>query len=127
MAFGVEARVPFLDRDFLKFAMSFDPTQKLCKDADGKPRIEKYLLREAFDTADRSATGGENPAKKRKLNDGSAAEAPADPAYLPDSVLWRQKEQFSDGVGYSRIDTIKAHADRTISDAQLAQSSRRFQ
>jgi len=121
MAFGVEARVPFLDRDFLKFAMSFDPNQKLCKDAEGKPRIEKHILRTAFDTADRS----ENPSKKRKLNNGDA-EASDGKGYLPDSVLWRQKEQFSDGVGYSWIDTIKANADRVISDAQLAQSANRF-
>ncbi len=62
-------------------------------------RIEKYILRKAFDT-------------------------PEDP-YLPKEVLWRQKEQFSDGVGYNWIDGLKAHADSMISDAQLAQAANR--
>ena len=61
--------------------------------------------------------GGEQPLKKRKLNDGSST--PSD-AYLPDDVLWRQKEQFSDGVGYSWIDGLKAHANRTVTHNQLS-------
>lgn len=75
MAWGVEIRVPFLDKEFLDVAMDIAPVDKLCS----KERIEKYVLRKAFDTP-------ENP-------------------YLPESILWRQKEQFSDGVGYSWIDS----------------------
>ena len=67
MAWGVEARVPFLDRDFIEAVMNIDPTEKM----HGKGRMEKHILRKAFDTPERP--------------------------YLPDEVLWRQKEQFSDG------------------------------
>jgi asparagine synthase (glutamine-hydrolysing) len=63
------------------------------KDTEGRPYIEKYLLRKAFDTPDRP--------------------------YLPDDCLWRQKEQFSDGVGYSWIDTLKAKAESSISDLEM--------
>ncbi len=71
MAWGVEARVPFLDRQFLDYSMSIDPKFKMCPGQ----KIEKNILRQAFDVKE-------------------------DP-YLPQEVLWRQKEQFSDGVGYS--------------------------
>lgn len=102
MAWSVEARVPFLDREFMHTAFSFDPTQKMCKDEEtGKPRCEKYLLRKAFDLE------GED-------------------AYLPKEVLWRQKEQFSDGVGYSWIDAIQDYADKYISDQQLETAMFRF-
>jgi len=74
MAWGVEGRVPFLDRSFLEHSMNIDPAHKMIS---SQRRMEKYLLRKAFDVAD-------------------------DP-YLPKEVLWRQKEQFSDGVGYSWI------------------------
>ncbi|CAK9097988.1 unnamed protein product [Durusdinium trenchii] len=94
MAWGVEARVPFLDRQFMEVAMGFNPVQKMCKDQADKPRCEKWILRKAFDQ-------------------------PGDRAYLPPEVLWRQKEQFSDGVGYSWIDSIKAHAEKLISDQIL--------
>jgi asparagine synthase (glutamine-hydrolysing) len=90
MAWGVEVRVPFLDKKFLDVAMGIDPEMKLC----GNGKIEKYLIRSAFDTK-------ENP-------------------YLPDSVLWRQKEQFSDGVGYSWIAGLKEHAEHQVSDEQFA-------
>lgn len=93
-AWGVEARVPFLDRGFIDVAMSLDPEVKLSGKARG--RIEKQFLREAF------------------------------AGYLPDSVLWRQKEQFSDGVGYSWIDSLKAHAEQQVSDAELANARFRF-
>jgi asparagine synthase (glutamine-hydrolysing) len=66
---------------------------------DPTGRIEKYILRKAFDTPDQP--------------------------YLPEHVLWRQKEQFSDGVGYSWIDGLKAHADSVVSDQQLAASEHR--
>jgi asparagine synthase (glutamine-hydrolysing) len=92
MAWGVEARVPFLDLEFLDLAMSMDAAHKMA----GKGRIEKAVLREAFAGA------------------------------LPDEILWRQKEQFSDGVGYGWIDGLKAHADRYVSDAMLAQAALRF-
>lgn len=102
MAWGLEARVPFLDRDFLDVVMTLDPAEKLhrpdTRDAEGRPRIEKYVMRKAFD----------------------------DGTYLPDSVLWRQKEQFSDGVGYSWIDSLKAHADTQVSDAQMEMAPYRF-
>ena len=87
MAWGLEARVPFLDKAFLEVAMNIDPAEKMFAkgaeqqlDADGCPRMEKYVLRKAFDCA------------------------PDGKPYLPRSILWRQKEQFSDGVGYSWID-----------------------
>lgn len=93
-AWGVEARVPFLDRGFIDVAMSLNPEVKL----SGKPRgrIEKQFLREAF------------------------------AGYLPDKILWRQKEQFSDGVGYSWIDSLKAHAAAQVSDAQMESAKFRF-
>ncbi len=91
-AWGVEARVPFLDKDFLEYAMSFYPQDKMC--AQGK--MEKYILRKAFE------------------------------GFLPDAVLWRQKEQFSDGVGYSWIDSLKAYAEEKVSDEMMARAEERF-
>jgi len=96
-AWGVEVRVPFLDKRFLDVAMTIDPEMKLCGN-NGK--IEKHLLRSAFDTK-------ENP-------------------YLPDNILWRQKEQFSDGVGYSWISTLKAHAEAQVSDKDWEAREQRF-
>ncbi|KAI9787466.1 MAG: asparagine synthetase [Candelina submexicana] len=92
-AWGVEARVPFLDKQFLEVAMTVDPAEKMIT----KDRIEKYILRKAFDTTD---------------------EPDAKP-YLPDNILWRQKEQFSDGVGYGWIDALKDNAEIHVSDEQL--------
>ena len=100
MAWGVEVRVPFLDRAFLDFALGFDPTLKLSGTHPDGPRIEKHILRAAFDDPD-------------------------DP-WLPASVLWRQKEQFSDGVGYGWIDALKDHAETVVSDQMLAHASLRF-
>ncbi|KAL6757147.1 hypothetical protein V8C86DRAFT_2630165 [Haematococcus lacustris] len=100
MAWGVEARVPFLDKAFLEVAMSIDPAEKMINKAAG--RMEKYILRKAFDVGE-----GEVP-------------------YLPKEVLWRQKEQFSDGVGYNWIDGLKAHAESMVSDTQLQQAPHRF-
>jgi asparagine synthase (glutamine-hydrolysing) len=91
-AWGIEARVPFLDREFLDTAMAFAPREKLV----GPGRMEKHVLRQAFD------------------------------GYLPADILWRQKEQFSDGVGYAWIDSLKALAEARISDAQLAEAAYRF-
>ena len=91
-AWGVEGRVPFLDKEFLEVAMCIDPEQKMCP---GKV-IEKKLVREAFE------------------------------GYIPESVLWRQKEQFSDGVGYSWIDTLKEHCAQAVSDEQMASAAERF-
>ncbi|KAK7191055.1 Asparagine synthetase [Paraphaeosphaeria sporulosa] len=93
-AWGVEARVPFLDKQFLNVAMSIDPEEKLIKRPE---RIEKYILRKAFDTTDEPGT------------------AP----YLPDKILWRQKEQFSDGVGYGWIDALKDEAEKKVSDEDM--------
>ncbi|CCE63053.1 hypothetical protein TPHA_0D04200 [Tetrapisispora phaffii CBS 4417] len=92
MAWGLEARVPFLDREFLDLCMNIDPSEKMINQKEG--RIEKYILRKAFDTTDE----------------------PNEKPYLPDEILWRQKEQFSDGVGYSWIDGLKDTAERVISD-----------
>jgi asparagine synthase (glutamine-hydrolysing) len=91
-AWGVEARVPFLDREFLDVAMGIDPAAKLA----GNGRIEKRVLREAF----------------------------AD--LLPSAIAWRQKEQFSDGVGYGWIDALRAHAAMQVSERQMAAAAYRF-
>ncbi|MGA2547744.1 MAG: asparagine synthase B [Rectinemataceae bacterium] len=93
-AWGVEARVPFLDPEFLDVAMNIDPKYKMIKKDEG--RMEKYILRKAFD------------------------------GWIPDEILWRQKEQFSDGVGYSWIDSIKAYAEKEISDSVMANARYRF-
>ena len=92
MAWGVEARVPFLDLEFIDVAMAMDAAYKMA----GPGRIEKHALREAFEGA------------------------------LPKEILWRQKEQFSDGVGYGWIDGLKAHADDLISDREFAAAAARF-
>jgi len=97
MAHGLEARVPFLDKAFLDMAMLIKAEEKQPKTYDGK---EKYILRKAFDTPD-------NP-------------------YLPDEVLWRQKEQFSDGVGYNWIDQLIEHCASKVTDEQLESAAERF-
>ncbi|CDK29303.1 unnamed protein product [Kuraishia capsulata CBS 1993] len=94
MAWGLEARVPFLDKQFLEVCMNIDPKDK---QITGE-KIEKYILRKAFDTSD-------DPSAK---------------PYLPDEILWRQKEQFSDGVGYSWIDGLKDLAEKSVSDEEFA-------
>ena len=91
-AWGVEGRVPFLDKEFLDVAMRINPVAKMCT---GKT-IEKKIIREAFQDM------------------------------LPESVAWRQKEQFSDGVGYNWIDTLKAITDQVVSDEQMSQAAQRF-
>lgn len=91
-AWGIEARVPFLDKEFMDVAMRLNPQAKMC----GNGKMEKHILRQAFD------------------------------GLLPDEILWRQKEQFSDGVGYSWIDSLKAHAAKEVSDQQMATASFRF-
>ena len=91
-AWGVEGRVPFLDKEFLDIAMRLNPESKMCP---GKT-IEKRIVREAF----------------------------AD--MLPESVAWRQKEQFSDGVGYSWIDTLKEVTAAAVTDEQMAHAAERF-
>ncbi|CCK68444.1 asparagine synthase (glutamine-hydrolyzing) 1 KNAG_0A07920 [Huiozyma naganishii CBS 8797] len=96
MAWGLEARVPFLDKEFLDLCMNIDPKDKLINQKEG--RIEKYILRKAFDTCDE----------------------PDVKPYLPEEILWRQKEQFSDGVGYSWIDGLKDTAETVISDEMFA-------
>ncbi|MEX1311927.1 MAG: asparagine synthase B [Candidatus Sulfomarinibacteraceae bacterium] len=97
-AWGVEARVPFLDKAFLDLAMGMDPALKMVDSGNG--RMEKHPLREAFDSPD-------------------------DP-FIPSSVLWRQKEQFSDGVGYGWIDALRDHADERVSDVLFGGRVRRF-
>ncbi|MFH6997197.1 asparagine synthase B [Flavobacterium sp. FlaQc-57] len=97
MAHGLEARIPFLDTAFLDVAIRIKTEEKQPKTYDG---IEKYILRKAFDT-------------------------PEDP-YLPNEILWRQKEQFSDGVGYSWIDQLIEYCATQVSDEQLAGASVEF-
>ena len=91
-AWGIEGRVPFLDKDFIDVAMNINPEDKMIKNG----RIEKWVLREAFKD------------------------------YLPESVLWRQKEQFSDGVGYSWIDSLKDLVSKNVSDNNLKNASKLF-
>ncbi|KAG9305655.1 hypothetical protein G9A89_022577 [Geosiphon pyriformis] len=100
MAWGLEARVPFLDKNFLDVAMSIDPEEKLFKPG----RMEKYILRKAFDV---STTDDPRP-------------------YLPEDILWRQKEQFSDGVGYSWIDSLKDAAEAHVTNQQFAEATKRW-
>jgi asparagine synthase (glutamine-hydrolysing) len=105
-AWGVEGRVPFLDKEFLDVAMRTNPEAKMCgltacpsPHSPGKEDnfvIEKKILREAF----------------------------AD--MLPKEIAWRQKEQFSDGVGYSWIDTLKKITTEAVSDEQMAHAAERF-
>ncbi|WP_202108617.1 asparagine synthase B [Succinivibrio dextrinosolvens] len=92
MAWGVEGRVPFLDKKFLDIAMRFKPSAKMCQGST----IEKKALREAFN------------------------------GMLPEEVLWRQKEQFSDGVGYSWIDALRDYAEKSVSDRKFAERETRF-
>uniref|UniRef100_P49091 Asparagine synthetase [glutamine-hydrolyzing] n=2 Tax=Brassica oleracea TaxID=3712 RepID=ASNS_BRAOL len=94
-AFGLEARVPFLDKEFINTAMSLDPESKMIKPEEG--RIEKWVLRRAFDDEERP--------------------------YLPKHILYRQKEQFSDGVGYSWIDGLKAHAAENVNDKMMSKAA----
>ena len=91
-AWGIEGRVPFLDKEFIDIAMNINPEDKMIKNG----RIEKWILREAFKD------------------------------YLPESVLWRQKEQFSDGVGYSWIDSLKELVSKEVSDNDLKNASNVF-
>ena len=91
-AWGVEARVPFLDKEFVDVAMRINPQAKMC--TEGK--IEKHILREGF------------------------------AGYLPEEVLWRQKEQFSDGVGYNWIDTLKEFVNEQVSDQELANAKFKY-
>ena len=91
-AWGVEGRVPFLDKEFMDVAMRLNPKDKMC----GNGKIEKHLLREAFEH------------------------------YLPKEVAWRQKEQFSDGVGYSWIDSLKVHVENEVSDQMFEAAAFRF-
>jgi asparagine synthase (glutamine-hydrolysing) len=109
MAWGLEARVPFLYKKFLEVCMNTDPAAKMFSkgsaqktDAEGRPIMEKYILRKAFDCS------------------------PDGKPYLPDSILWRQKEQFSDGVGYSWIDGMKAHSAQAVSDEDFAKRAERW-
>lgn len=91
-AWGVEGRVPFLDKEFMDVAMRLSPQDKMC----GNGKIEKYMLRKAFE------------------------------GYLPEDVVWRQKEQFSDGVGYNWIDALRQVAEKKVSDKQMAHAAERF-
>ncbi|XP_006655987.2 asparagine synthetase [glutamine-hydrolyzing] 2 [Oryza brachyantha] len=94
-AWGVEARVPFLDKNFINVAMDIDPEWKMIRRDLG--RIEKWVLRNAFDDEEKP--------------------------YLPKHILYRQKEQFSDGVGYSWIDGLKDHANEHVSDSMMMNAS----
>lgn len=91
-SWGVEGRVPFLDKEFLDIAMHINPKDKMT----GNGKIEKYILRKAFED------------------------------YLPEEIAWRQKEQFSDGVGYSWIDSLSQLADRCVTDEQMNEVNKCF-
>jgi asparagine synthase (glutamine-hydrolysing) len=91
-AWGIEGRVPFLDKEFMDVAMRINPNDKMIT----KERMEKWVVRKAFED------------------------------YLPESVAWRQKEQFSDGVGYNWIDTLKAVVAEEVTDEQMANAHFRF-
>ncbi|WP_228852283.1 asparagine synthase B [Aegicerativicinus sediminis] len=91
-AWGIEGRVPFLDKEFMDVAMRINPQDKMIT----KERMEKWVVRKAFED------------------------------YLPASVAWRQKEQFSDGVGYSWIDTLKEVVNEVVSDEQMTNAKYRF-
>jgi asparagine synthase (glutamine-hydrolysing) len=91
-AWGIEGRVPFLDKEFIEVAMRLNPKDKMITNE----RMEKWVLRKAFES------------------------------YLPKSVAWRQKEQFSDGVGYSWIDTLKELVSQEVSDEQMENAHYRF-
>ncbi len=91
-AWGIEGRVPFLDKEFIEVAMNMNPKDKMIN----KDRIEKWVIRKAFEE------------------------------YLPDEVLWRQKEQFSDGVGYSWIDSLKDLVAKEITDEQMESASKKY-
>lgn len=98
-AWGVEGRVPFLDKEFLDVAMRTNPKAKMCSilpGSDAKASMEKRIVREAFEDM------------------------------LPEEVAWRQKEQFSDGVGYSWIDTLKKITSEAVTDEQMAHAAERF-
>jgi len=106
MAWGVEARTPLLSKAVVDYAMNMSPLDKMIDvnrtDKDGRKYLEKYILRKAFDMPE-----DENP-------------------YLPEEVLWRQKEQFSDGVGYDWVDGLKKHAEEKVSDEEFAKREERF-
>jgi asparagine synthase (glutamine-hydrolysing) len=91
-AWGVEGRVPFLDKEFMDVAMRLNPEDKMAKNG----KMEKWILRKAFEN------------------------------YLPESIVWRQKEQFSDGVGYNWIDTLKDITSREVTDDMLSLAKFRF-
>ena len=91
-SWGVEGRVPFLDKEFMDVAMRLNPTDKMA----GNGKIEKHILRQAFED------------------------------YLPAEIAWRQKEQFSDGVGYNWIDTLKEIASEKVTDKQMENVATRF-
>ena len=92
MAWGIEGRVPFLDKEFMDIAMTINPKDKMIT----PERMEKWVLRKAFEDL------------------------------LPESITWRQKEQFSDGVGYSWIDTLKQVAEDEVTDEMMANAKHRF-
>lgn len=91
-SWGIEGRVPFLDKEFMDVAMRLNPKDKMA----GNGKIEKWVLRKAFED------------------------------YLPESIAWRQKEQFSDGVGYSWIDTLKKMTAEMVSEKDMEQATKKF-
>eukprot|EP00039_Didymoeca_costata_P030548 m.30138 g.30138 ORF g.30138 m.30138 type:complete len:625 (+) comp8175_c0_seq1:146-2020(+) len=104
MAWGVEGRVPFLDVDVIEYTMSIDPSMKRCgRGADGA--IEKKILRDAF----AKGVSGNEPERS-----------------LPHDLLYRQKEQFSDGVGYNWIDSLRAFAEDHVTDEEFARAAEKF-
>ena len=105
MAWSVEVRVPFLDESFLDYSMELRAADKVCP---GSSRIEKEILRRAFDF-------------DRPTDDGTGSIP-----FLPREIVWRQKEQFSDGVGYDWITSLKARASESVTDAQFEARHKRW-
>jgi asparagine synthase (glutamine-hydrolysing) len=91
-SWGVEGRVPFLDKEFMDVAMRLNPKDKMA----GNGKIEKWILRKAFEN------------------------------YLPEKIVWRQKEQFSDGVGYNWIDSLKEMTNKLVSDEEMENAAEKF-
>ena len=118
MAWGVEGRVPFLDKDFIDIAMNLNPSDKMnIKLSDGKQRMP---MSESSNVNNFQQANG----AKQRMEKWILRKAFED--LLPQDICWRQKEQFSDGVGYNWIDTLKKITEEKVSDAEFARRENRF-
>ncbi|MBO6131919.1 MAG: asparagine synthase B [Treponema sp.] len=118
MAWGVEGRVPFLDKDFIDIAMNLNPSDKMnIKLSNGKQRMP---MSESSNVNNFQQANG----AKQRMEKWILRKAFED--LLPQDICWRQKEQFSDGVGYNWIDTLKKITEEKVSDAEFARRENRF-